>query len=79
MIVSIHNLQIRKRCKLIVRYLGPRSEGSFVFEVFSQVAYVDVKTSKPTGDCVRKTLTDEEKTSNILCQKLNATSFYWNS
>ena len=59
----------------MVSYLAPRSEGSYIFEVFSQIAYVDDKT----GKCVRKTLTDVEKTSNILCHKLDATSLYWNS
>ena len=63
----------------MVSYLAPRSEGSYIFEVFSQIAYVDDKTSNPTGKCVRKTLTDVKKTSNILCHKLDATSFYWNS
>ena len=51
-IILIHNLQNRKSCQVIVRYLAEIN----VFDDFSQTVYADDNMPNATGDCVKKSL-----------------------
>ena len=48
-IIFIHNLQNRKSCKVIVRYLA---EISVYADVYVYAVYADDNTPNATGDCV---------------------------
>ena len=56
--IFIHNMQNRKQCKVILRYLLE----IYAFDDFGQTVFDDDNTPNATGDCVKKSLQEVENT-----------------
>lgn len=67
----------QKACKVIVQYLGERSEDFEIFKGSIETAYAEDNTPNAKGDCVKRLCYQEvENALNKLFTKFAGISFY---